>query len=698
MNKSLAVKYRPKTFDDLVEQEYIKAILLNQLKTNTTKQAYLFCGPAGDGKTTSARIFATEINNGKGKPIEIDAASNNGVDDVRQIIEDSKRKPLDSEYKVFIIDECFKGDTLITMADGVKCIKDVKVGDYIQNAVGYGKVTNVFKNSVFTNRLCCVKINGIETITTVDHLYFTDNGWVKAKDLKSGDVVYANVQVSKLWERIFQRAKISPIQVLQSSMYGSIPDTTEEGTITEKQDNEVLFNMWERISSQSFREEKNLFQTMQKQTYFDDRNSIYEQRTGENSSQTIFGANEKEQSIKKSRSCEKNVKNEGNEWDSSQLERAKRWEWTFYNSPINAIREFTFQSDIRICDCDRNEEGFGVSNLLQSRPRLSRDETCNRGGWQIPSFEKWLISGLEKNKILEQFRVDSVEVYQRGYNDELFERHFSRELLDKGELCFYDLEVNTHPSYFANGILVHNCHQFSTGAWNAMLKLLEEPPKTAIFIMCTTDPQKIPATILSRVQRFDFSKISTNGIFNRLKYICDTENKIRDRKDKIQYVDESLKLIANYAAGGMRNAITMLDKCISLNTKLTVDNVVKAIGTVDYDTCSGLLQYLTNDKDIASSISVIDDIYNSGVDLKQFFKTFQGFIIDVINVKLFKSFDSTILPETGEMLDIINTLDYNECADILDLIIDINSNVRWETDIKNYIKGRIIVYLSKINL
>lgn len=348
-DKSLAVKYRPKTFDDLVEQDCIKAILLNQLKTNTTKQSYLFCGPAGDGKTTSARIFANEINRGKGKPIEIDAASNNGVDDVRQIIEDSKRKPLDSDYKVFIMDEC---------------------------------------------------------------------------------------------------------------------------------------------------------------------------------------------------------------------------------------------------------------------------------------------------------------------------------------------------------------HQFSLGAHNAMLKLLEEPPKTAIFIMCTTDPQKIPNTILSRVQRFDFSKISTNGIFNRLKYICDTENKVRDRKDKIQYVDESLKLIANYAAGGMRNAITMLDKCISLNTKLTVENVVEAIGTVDYDTCSDLLRYLnlTSEKDISLAISIIDDIYSSGVDLRQFFKTFQGFVIDVINVKLFKSFDNTILPETDEMLNIINTFDYNECADILDLIIDINSNVRWETDIKNYIKGRIIVYLSKINL
>ena len=450
--------------------------------------------------------------------------------------------------------------------------------------------------------------------------------------------------------------------------------------------------MWERISSQSFREEKNLFQTMQKQTYFDDRNSIYEQRTGENSSQTIFGANEKEQSIKKPRSCEKNVKNEGNEWDSSQLERAKRWEWAFYNSPINAIREFTSQSDIRICDCDRNEEGFGVSNLLQSRPRLSRDETCNRGGWQIPSLEKWLISGLEKNKILEQFRVDSVEIYQRGYNDELFERHFSRELLDKGELCFYDLEVNTHPSYFANGILVHNCHQFSTSAWNAMLKLLEEPPKTAIFIMCTTDPQKIPATILSRVQRYDFRKISTQGIFNRLKYICDTENETRGRKDKINYDDTALYYIANYAEGGMRNAITMLDKCISLNTKVNTESIMNILGNVDYDINFNFLSDVIN-KDTKTVVSIIDSIHSSGKDLKQFFKEFQNILIDIINVKLFDTFMGTNLPDTDDVDHKISGWEYNDCVDVLDMIIQINSDIKWETNVVTYVKSYFVVKL-----
>ena len=104
--KSLAVKYRPTTFDDVVEQGPIKMILQQQLKTNTTKNAYLFCGGAGTGKTTCARIFANEINHNQGNPIEMDAASNSSVDDVRDIIQQAKTKSLDSEYKVFIIDEC----------------------------------------------------------------------------------------------------------------------------------------------------------------------------------------------------------------------------------------------------------------------------------------------------------------------------------------------------------------------------------------------------------------------------------------------------------------------------------------------------------------------------------------------------------------------------------------------------------------
>ena len=106
MSKTLAVKYRPQTWDDVVEQDEIKIILQNQLATNELNHAYLFVGGAGTGKTTCARILANEINKGLGKPIEVDGASNNGVDQIRLICDEAMTRATDSEYKVFILDEC----------------------------------------------------------------------------------------------------------------------------------------------------------------------------------------------------------------------------------------------------------------------------------------------------------------------------------------------------------------------------------------------------------------------------------------------------------------------------------------------------------------------------------------------------------------------------------------------------------------
>ena len=104
--KSLSVKYRPEDFESVKCQESIIKILNKQLELEQFNNVYLFCGPSGCGKTTIARIFANKVNKYKGNPIEIDAASNNGVDNVRVIINAANERSLDSEYKVYIIDEC----------------------------------------------------------------------------------------------------------------------------------------------------------------------------------------------------------------------------------------------------------------------------------------------------------------------------------------------------------------------------------------------------------------------------------------------------------------------------------------------------------------------------------------------------------------------------------------------------------------
>lgn len=346
-SESLAIKYRPKTFEDMTEQNAIKSILENQIRTKTFQHGYLFTGPAGTGKTTSARIFASMINDGKGNPIEVDAASNSGVDNVRQIIDDAKRKPLDAEYKIFIVDEC---------------------------------------------------------------------------------------------------------------------------------------------------------------------------------------------------------------------------------------------------------------------------------------------------------------------------------------------------------------HSLSNGAWQALLKTLEEPPKFTIFILCTTDPQKIPATILSRVQRYNFQKISNKGIVERLSDIIFYENKelmedadgSQDAVNDIEYYEgKALEYIAKVCNGGMRDAITLLDKCLSLSHDLTLENVLKTIGSEDYSTFITFLSALEG-KVKASAVRIIENVYNAGKDVKQFMKDFAKFILEVEKYAIYKNFDYISLPNTLE--NELEQLIDDSLFDVMDFVVSLNSQIKWENDAKTLVELSILIY------
>lgn len=337
--ESLAVKYRPKVFDDMTEQSAIKDILENQINTKTFQHGYLFTGPAGTGKTTSARIFANMINEGKGNPIEVDAASNSGVDNIRQIIEDAKRKPLDAEYKIFIVDEC---------------------------------------------------------------------------------------------------------------------------------------------------------------------------------------------------------------------------------------------------------------------------------------------------------------------------------------------------------------HSLSDSSWQALLKTLEEPPKFTIFIFCTTNPEKIPATILSRVQRYNFQKISNEGIVERLNMILETESKESDIP--ISWSTDALEYIAKVSSGGMRDAITLMDKCLSLSNTLSLKYVLKAIGGEDYSTFITFLSALQN-KEKETAITTIENVYNAGKDVKQFMKDFAKFVLEVEKYALYKNFDYISLPNTLE--NELEQLIEDSLFDVMDFVVSLNNQIKWDNDPKTLIELSILIYCGK---
>ena len=217
-----------------------------------------------------------------------------------------------------------------------------------------------------------------------------------------------------------------------------------------------------------------------------------------------------------------------------------------------------------------------------------------------------------------------------------------------------------------------------------MLKILEEPPKNTIFIFCTTDPQKIPATILSRVQRFDFQRITLNTIIDRLEYILKQENITTYKKEAIEF-------IARMANGGMRDAISLLEKCIDYAPEINIDTVIQALGFIDYDVLYDIVIAL-KDKNVADLITKLEEVYISGIDMKFLIKQLLAFILDVCTYSNLKNFKYVNIPEEFE--DKLNFLTDN-CTSapkqLLKDIIDLDNKLRYETNPKLLVESTMVV-------
>ena len=253
-----------------------------------------------------------------------------------------------------------------------------------------------------------------------------------------------------------------------------------------------------------------------------------------------------------------------------------------------------------------------------------------------PCGECEICKGIDNGSILDVVEMDAAS--NNGVDN-------IREIID---------EVSYSPAEGKYKVyIIDEVHMLSPGAFNALLKTLEEPPSYVIFILATTEVHKIPITILSRCQRYDFKRISIDTITDRMKELMDTE--------QVQVEDRALRYIAKVADGSMRDALSLLDQCIAfhLGKELTYDMTLDVLGAVDTEVFSRLLRQLLA-MDVHQVIETVDELVMQGRELSQLAADFTWYLRNLLLVKSSDNMEDVLdvssenlalLKEEAQMID-----------------------------------------------
>ena len=219
--------------------------------------------------------------------------------------------------------------------------------------------------------------------------------------------------------------------------------------------------------------------------------------------------------------------------------------------------------------------------------------------------------------------------------------------------------------------IIDEVHMLSQGAFNALLKTLEEPPSYVIFILATTEPHKIPATILSRCQRFDFKRVTVKDISSRMRYICE--------KEGIEADEKALNLIARNSQGALRDALSILDQCISFEgNKISYNDVIELLGSVNIEQLFDLAESVIKE-DTRKSLQILNDFIIWGKDVRNLVNDLIDHFRNLMVCKISNDLDEIIsLPE--ETIDLLKqqaeTIDTNNLIRILNILSETQDGMK----------------------
>lgn len=659
---SLYNKFRPLGWDSVIGQDGIVETLKNAVSSDRVVSTYLFCGPRGTGKTTCARILAKALNCEKPVAPGIPCCE---CDTCKDIASDQ------TSFVTEIDSACFHRDVRVKLSNGKtlrigeivdkkldvevlsyniekKCIEPKKVVGWYNNG-SYNEFYNVVLESGYGEKRC---ISGV----TLNHkIYNKERIKQPLSAFKVGDeVLYYCPTINDIQKSILVGTLLGDSSFKGGYKY--VNSMTNLNVMLECSHNEA---QWEYL------EYKNkLFANIGAKM----KHKVVISGHGGKFKRFITKTNEYLSSLK-------------DEWyedgkiTDAMINSINEISLAFWYMDDGTFSDPKKKSALRLCTNGYTENE--VDRLVEylnskwqfgaKKANVKENEFVinigREGGKRFFSLIKNFVHPVMMYKMPLEFRDNFSSLENECENRESLIpvkikeiKRFYRGTKKESRFIRYDIEVEGNHNYFVGrGVLVSNsntgidnmrdikqsanlsgggkwkvyildeCHMLSKAAQNAALKMFEESPEKVIFVLCTTELNKVEGTIISRSLRFDFRPITIDNIIHRLRYICGEE--------KIQVDDAALKMIAKAANGGMRDSISILER-VSLenNNIINIDNVVRSLGVAPLEIVARLGEVLNGNNKAA--FEIVSNIIDNGYDIYQFLQSSVDYLRDVLLLKI----------------------------------------------------------------